>query len=63
MAQRIDILSVRVIINREISWVGSEEASQLLNMVHFAQILGQAGYNREPSYHHLLFSNIPSTNI
>ncbi|KAG1866338.1 hypothetical protein C8R48DRAFT_772439 [Suillus tomentosus] len=63
MAQGIDIWSVRVIINREISWVGSEGASKLLNMVHFAQMSGRAGHDGKSSYHHLLFSNIPSTNI
>lgn len=63
MAQGIDVRSVRVIINREISWVGSEGASNLLNMVHFAQMSGRAGRDGKSSYHHLLFSNVPSTNI
>jgi hypothetical protein len=43
MAQGIDIQFVRVIINREISWVGSEGVCKILNLVHFAQMSGWAG--------------------
>ncbi|KAG2335826.1 P-loop containing nucleoside triphosphate hydrolase protein, partial [Suillus weaverae] len=49
MAQGIDVRSVRVIINREISWVGSERSTKVLTMVHFAQMSGRAGRDGKPS--------------
>jgi superfamily II DNA helicase RecQ len=47
MAQGIDVTSVRVIVNREISWLStnrhSDKQDKVLSMIHFAQMSGRAG--------------------
>ncbi|KAG1727342.1 P-loop containing nucleoside triphosphate hydrolase protein [Suillus lakei] len=66
MAQGIDVRNVRIIINREISWVSSNQGNKkdnILSVVHFAQMSGRAGRDGQPSVHHLLYSAIPSVNI
>ncbi|KAG0694309.1 hypothetical protein DFH29DRAFT_1006446 [Suillus ampliporus] len=63
MAQGIDVRHVRVIINREISWVSSGAQTEILSIVHFAQMSGRAGRDGKPSIHHLMYTSIPSVNI
>ncbi|KAG2111477.1 hypothetical protein DEU56DRAFT_919982 [Suillus clintonianus] len=67
MAQGIDVHSVRIIVNREISWVSTDQQGnkedKILSMIHFAQMSGRAGRDGKPSVHHLLYSNIPSVDI
>ncbi|KAG2031212.1 hypothetical protein BDR03DRAFT_1016300 [Suillus americanus] len=63
MAQGIDVSSVRVIINREIAWVGAGGASKVLNLVHFAQMSRRAGRDGKRSVHHLLYSSTPCVDI
>lgn len=44
MAQGIDVTSVRVIINRKISWISTDQhgnkQDKVLSMIHFAQMSG-----------------------
>jgi superfamily II DNA helicase RecQ len=67
MAQEIDVTSIRIIINRKISWLSTDQhgdkQDKVLSMIHFVQMLGQAGQDRKPSMHHLLYSAIPLVTI
>ncbi|KAG2038742.1 hypothetical protein BDR03DRAFT_1009494 [Suillus americanus] len=62
MAQGIDVRHVRAIINREISWVSFGGKTEILSIVHFAQMSGRAGRDGKPSVHHLMYTSTPTVN-
>lgn len=70
MAQGIDIRHVRVVINREISWVSKDDGgdrssiqTKTLALIHFAQMSGRAGRDGKPSTHFLFYSCIPAVTV